>query len=36
MASSLSDPNPQAQKDGKRLKETNLVDEEWEVFLESF
>ncbi|PKY52455.1 hypothetical protein RhiirA4_425290 [Rhizophagus irregularis] len=32
MASSLSvDSNPQARKDGKRLKEINLVDEEWEA-----
>ena len=32
MASSLSiDPNPQARKDGKRLKEINLADEQWEA-----
>ena len=32
MASSLSvDSNAQARKDGKRLKEINLVDEEWEA-----
>ncbi|GES79445.1 zinc finger BED domain-containing protein 1-like [Rhizophagus clarus] len=32
MTSSLSvDSNPQVRKDGKKLKETNLVDEEWEA-----
>ncbi|GBC00393.1 hypothetical protein RclHR1_03840015 [Rhizophagus clarus] len=32
MASSLSvNSNPQVRKDGKRLKEINLVDEEWEA-----
>ncbi|GES85940.1 hypothetical protein GLOIN_2v1482909 [Rhizophagus clarus] len=32
MASSLSvDSNPQVQKDGKRLKKINLVDEEWKA-----
>ncbi|GES94672.1 hypothetical protein RCL_jg22678.t1 [Rhizophagus clarus] len=35
MASSLSvDSNPQVQKDGKILKEINLVDEEKKIYIE--